>query len=723
MPSSIFPTPPQLPVAFTHCPESLLWITQEAIASSKKKFDHIALQSSATPTFAQGVLPLAFEENKLTNQGSLTGFYKYVAYSRELRDASIVADRLWIAYAREVTLREDLFKIVDGVYRKRRKSENLDFESQHYLSKKHAGLLRNGLGIRHQQSRKCFELLQNRIDHLSLQCSRNIREDCSGLWFTADELEGLSREALCRLRQGSKGTLNEGKYWLSFGTVNLNFALTYISNPDTRRRMYIGSESRCQKNIPMVEEITCLRAEAASLLGYENHIDFMTQDRMMTSKDIEVFLSDLQKQIYSRGEIDMARMRLLKRADLEARGLHPRKIDDRLYLWDDRYFSRLLKESRHYVNEALMAEYFPLEPTLKGLLALVKELFGIVFNEISPEFGGVLMEEAGQAPEALTWHEDVKVYAVYNEEVMGGNFLGYFYIDLLRREGKCDHPCNVTFQAGFDLPDGTRHYPSTALLTSFPPPTPYKPTLLRYHQLISLFHELGHGIHYLLGRTKYATTYGTSTSKDFVEIPSKMLENWCWDPSILSRLSCHYSHLSPEYHRSWRAEHPYLRDTEERAPWELLEKFVATRTCNLALTMQRQLHLSIFDRAIHHLGVSDLRKLKFGSLYNKIRKNVTGLLGPESERNGNYDWGCGHARFDHLFIGYDAGYYCYSVASVYATDIFETKFKRNPLDPEEGRRYRRLILEKGGSKPEMELLEEYLGRPPNGEAFSRALRC
>jgi metallopeptidase MepB len=445
MPAPILRTPPQLPIPFGNTPESLLRITQDVVASSRKNFDRIVQSCQENGvTFENGVQQIAHEENELTNYGSLTGFYKYVAPSRELRDASIQADKIWTAYAREVTMREDLFGIVDGVYVTQ---TDLDAEYTHYLTRKRTGLLRNGLGIRHQQSRTYFSLLQNRIDALSLQCNRHIGEDNSGLWFNSKELEGLPHTALWRLRQGRTGSSNEGKFWVSFNPVDLNFALTYIENPEVRKRIYIGSENRCHKNLPLVEELTYLRAETASLLGFSNHVDFMTEDRMMDSRSIDSFLRSLDFQISQAAHSERYLPSILKLADLEARGIPHLKVDDRIYLWDDRFYTRLLKENSHYFNEAQLAEYFPLANIVKELLKLVEELFGMVFEELSAEWGGIMMSEMNERPESFTWHEDVKVYAVYNEAAMGGDFLGYFYMDLLRRPGKCDHPCNVTFQA------------------------------------------------------------------------------------------------------------------------------------------------------------------------------------------------------------------------------------------------------------------------------------
>lgn len=212
---------------------------------------------------------------------------------------------------------------------------------------------------------------------------------------------------------------------------------------------------------------------------------------------------------------------------------------------------------------------------------------------------------------------------------------------------------------GFEKADGQRFYPSTTLVMSVQQPTASKPTLVRHRVVVTMFHELGHGIHALVGRTRFAETSGTKVAKDFVELPSRMLENFCWDPVILQRLSRHYAHLSPEYMATWKRENAAAaHEPPEKAPLELLKKLAATNKTTLAPLTQRQLAFAKFDMTVHSVSREEAKTLDAGETYNRIRKEITGLHGPELGPEG-YGWGVGHSRFSHMFGGYDAGYYTY----------------------------------------------------------------
>jgi metallopeptidase MepB len=273
-----------------------------------------------------------------------------------------------------------------------------------------------------------------------------VRSESGGIWFSREELDGLPKDAFSRLREGEVGNETEGKFWVSFKAADLDFISTYASDPETRRRAFIGNENKCKMNSALFRELIELRTEAAKLLGYASHVDLKSQNRMMTSESIETFLETLQDEIKPAGKSEKDRMRHIKWADLEARGLSPESIDDRIYLWDQNFYSRLVKENGGDFDTAKLSELFPLETTLQGLLGIFETMFGLVFNPVSHESRRLLMEKAGQRSEAITWHEDVKLFAVYDEEAAGGGFLGYLYLDLLKREGKADHPCNICFQ-------------------------------------------------------------------------------------------------------------------------------------------------------------------------------------------------------------------------------------------------------------------------------------
>jgi len=273
-------------------------------------------------------------------------------------------------------------------------------------------------------------------------------------------------------------------------------------------------------------------------------------------------------------------------------------------------------------------------------------------------------------------------------------------LDLHPREGKYGHAANFNMQPGFTKKDGSRHYPVTALVCNFSKPTKDKPSLLKHNEVVTLFHELGHGIHDLVAITKYSRFHGTSVVGDFVEAPSQMLENWCWTKAELTSLSSHYV-------------------TGEKIPTHLVDSVIRSKHVNGAIFNLRQLHYALFDMKVHNIpspGV--VGTLEPAIEYNKLRPEISGLDGPDDSK---YDFGNGHATFGHLMGGYDAGYYGYLWSQVFSTDMFYAAFKKAPMNGEEGRRYRKIVLDRGGSKDEMEVLIEFLGREPNSKAFLEEL--
>jgi metallopeptidase MepB len=223
---------------------------------------------------------------------------------------------------------------------------------------------------------------------------------------------------------------------------------------------------------------------------------------------------------------------------------------------------------------------------------------------------------------------------VWDDEGEGGDFVGYLYLDLHPRPGKYGHAANFSLQPGYLYPNGTRRYPATALVCNFSKPTATKPSLLKHDEVVTLFHELGHGIHDLAGRTKYSRFHGTSVVRDFVEAPSQMLENWCWTKEQLKNLSKHYK-------------------TSEPIPDELVDLQISAKHVNDALFNLRQLHFGIFDMTVHSpKSHAEAEAFELSKLYNELRFQISGVKGPES-LGLESDWGNGQATFGHLIGGYD----------------------------------------------------------------------
>ena len=375
---------------------------------------------------------------------------------------------------------------------------------------------------------------------------------------------------------------------------------------------------QCNENAPLFKEAILLRDEAARLLGYPDHASFRIEEKMAkTPKTVLDFLGDLKTRLAPGGAKEIDHLLALKKKDHEARNL---PFDGNYYLWDHRFYDRMMVEQEYSIDENAIAEYFPLKSTVAGMLRIFEELFGLVFVELTPE-DRKRISSTGKA-EDIAWHDDVIIFSVWDDSSEGGGFVGYLYLDLHPRPGKYGHAANFSLQPGFLKADGTRRYPATALVCNFSKPTDKKPSLLKHDEVVTLFHELGHGIHDLAGRTRYARYHGTSTVRDFVEAPSQMLENWCWTPSQLRSLSNHY-------------------ESGEPIPDDLIEKLVSTKHVNDGLFTLRQLHLGLFDMTVHSPKThEELEQLDVSKLYNELRVQLSQIKGPEAQGEPRYVFFC-----------------------------------------------------------------------------------
>ncbi|RDW61620.1 hypothetical protein BP5796_11512 [Coleophoma crateriformis] len=529
-------------------------------------------------------------------------------------------------------------------------------------------------------------------------------------------LDGISSEIISDLEKGTGE--NEGKLRLTFEFHHLIPAQMFAKDGEIRKRCTLGYENKCNANIPIFKEVMLLRDEAARLLGYPNHATFRIEEKMAkTPETVNTFLEDLRSRLASGGQKELQNLIQLKRADLESRN---EPFDGRFFLWDLAFYKQIMLEQQFSIDQQKIAEYFPLQTSIDGMLEIFQHLFGLTFVEIEENKRNDLAE-SGNGGE-LVWHEDVQLFAVWDDVEEGGGFLGYLYLDLFPRDGKYGTPANFNVQPGFCRADGTRQYPSTALVCSFTKPTAETPSLLRHDELVTLFHELGHGIHDLVSKTLYARFHGTMMVIDFGEAPSQMLENWCWTPSTLQSLSRHYSSLSPRYLETWKARSEGGEPVPPvQIPDKVINKLIRTRHVNGALFQLRVLQFSIFDMMVHEPTSHEaLERMNMSVEYNKLRKDLMKIDGPEV-LGEDYEWGHGEGNFGHVMGDYDAGYYGYLYSQVFADDIFHTVFQADPMNAQEGRRYRYGILEKGGSQDEMKTVMDFLGRQPSSDAFYREL--
>ncbi|KAL2012533.1 hypothetical protein VTN00DRAFT_58, partial [Thermoascus crustaceus] len=478
--------PPQAPPVFTATPKSIMDDTHRLIERSRKIQDQVASLEPEAATFANVMLPLAQDENIMALESHILGFYQAVSTDQELRDASTEAEKLMDDFAIESAMREDVYRLVDAVLKK---GEKLDPESQKLLEKEHKDYVRNGLGLPAGPKRDRFKQIKKRLSQISIEFQKNLNEENGGIWFTREELDGVPEDVLSGLKKGEGE--NEGRLRLTFKYPDLFPTLKYAKNAETRKRVMIANENKCNQNVPLFKEAIVLRDEAARLLGYPNHAAFRIEDKMAkTPQTVDNFLGDLRSRLTAGGLKEIEALKELKKQDLESRG---EKFDGRYYLWDHRFYDRLMLEKNYQLDQQLIAEYFPLQTSIEGMLKIFEELFGLVFVEITGEDRDKVAE-SGKGSD-IVWHEDVQIFSVWDDEGEGSGFVGYLYLDLFPRDGKYGHAANFNIQPGFIDVDGKRRYPATALVCNFSKPTAKKPSLLKHDEVVTLFHELGHGIH------------------------------------------------------------------------------------------------------------------------------------------------------------------------------------------------------------------------------------
>lgn len=577
------------------------------------------------------MLPMVTDENVISLESHILGFYQSVSANQDLRNASTEADKLFDDFSIESSMREDVYKVVEAALKK---GEKLDPESQRLLEKEHKSYIRNGLGIPAGPKRDRFKEIKKRLSQISIVFQKNLNEENGGIWFTPEELDGTPEDVVAGLAKGEGE--NAGKLRLSFKYPDLFPVLKYATNAATRKKLFIDNENKLNQNVPLFREAILLRDEAARLLGYPNHAAFKIEDKMAkTPKTVDDFLADLRQRLRKGGAAEKKALTELKEQDLTSRGVE--SFDGRYYLWDHRFYDRLLLEKDYALDQEKLAEYFPLQPTIQSMLEIFEQLFGLVFVEITGS------DRASISPtgkgEDIVWHPEVQVFSVWDDEGEGSGFVGYLYLDLHPREGKYGHAANFNMQPGFIDANGKRRYPATALVCNFSKATPKKPSLLKHDEVVTLFHELGHGIHDLVSKTIYSRFHGTNTVRDFVEAPSQMLENWCWTPSQLKYLSHHYSSLSPEYETAWRDQAQGQSKPDEKIPDELIANLVKTKHVNDALANLRQLDFGIFDMKVHEPSShEEAEAFRITEIYNSLRKEITQLDGPEALGEGN-EWG------------------------------------------------------------------------------------
>ncbi|KAJ5711821.1 thimet oligopeptidase [Penicillium malachiteum] len=622
-----------------------------------------------SPDFETIILALACIDNEVKARVQYLALFQAASPNPDIRKASSQTVNLVDQAYLGIFQNHELFTLVNHVRENDISVHARDEEDIRLLENFHWMFLENGMNL-NGSSRDRFTWISRRLIELRVQSMETLGSDPGCLWKSEQELEGVP---LHRLSIGADDENREGLYRIPLTRPITNLILAEFRVPNTRREVYLQSNSRYQANVGIFREIVVLRDEAARLLGFSSFAaQKLTQQMLGSPGRVNEFLEYLQGALQPLAEKEIARLQELA------------NTNDPIHLWDfDFYHKRMLQE-QNQVDHEYISQWF----TAKGDYV---------------------------AESSHTGHPDVDLFSVWEKQ--DSTLIGYLYTDIFPRVGKYNHAANFNIHPSFLDTNGKRVPVMTALVCNV---SQSEPALLRHAEIVTIFHELGHCIHDLASKSKYAMFHGHRTVSDFTEAPSQLLEYWCWVPECLRRLSCHYSYISPENCNHWLSgqKQEYIAQPSKEFPLALAQNLGAAKQLNQGILTLRQVAFSKFDMQIHNPeNHQDIETMDISESYCSLLESTTGLGGP----GNGYDWGHGHATTSHYVWGQEACYYSYLYTRTLAADIWSSCFKESHVSQEAAMKYRRRILDHGGSKDEHKAVKEFLGRAPTSDAYLQDL--
>lgn len=632
----------------------------EAAARVKLEKDLAALIAipQAERTFENTIMGYERAFDNYGNALGMSGFLSYVSTDKQFRDAANDLQMQISQYMVDVATRRDVYKAIREYTDT---NPRLDPVQAKLVKEMLIGFKNSGMDLNDADLEKFKALNKEKAEYI-IKFDKNIQEYKDPLAVTQEQLQGLGEDYIKKLSK-----TDDGKYLV---TLDYPDYVPFMQNADdeqARKELEFKFNRRGgQENVELLEKTLTLRREIARLLGYKNHAELRLEDRMAKNpKTVMAFLKDLQKKLKPLGKKEDKEMIAYKNSKTG-------KNSRTLYSWESGYWSNKFRKENLELDSEKIKEYFPSQVVIDGMLDLFGGVFGITFEPV----------------DIPVWHPDVKAFKI--KDKASGELVAYFYMDLYPREGKYKHAACFGLVEGEEKQDGTYQIPFVAIVANLNKPSGDTPSLLKHSEVETLFHEFGHVLHNALTKAKYSAFSGTSVSWDFVEAPSQMLERWAWDPQVLKKISKHYK-------------------TGEALPDDLIKRMIAAKNFGAGGMYLRQDFFAQYDMTLHTADTTpDTTKLYF-----ELTKKIRGL--PLTKGT------IPQASFGHIMGGYDAGYYGYLWSEVIAEDFFG-EFKKNGIfNPETGLKFRREILEKGGTLDEEKMVENFLGRPADNKPFLKSI--
>ncbi|MBT7134908.1 MAG: M3 family metallopeptidase [Polaribacter sp.] len=659
-----FNTPPFSKISNTDFEPAI----KKGIEIAKEEINIIALNSDKA-TFDNTIVALDFSGKKLNRITSIFFNLNAAETDDELQRIAQEVSPLLSEFSNDITLNDSLFKRVKSVFDDKK---NLDLtpEQEMLLNKRYKSFARNGANL-NETGKTELRKIDAQLSKLSLKFGENVLAETNAfeMHLTKEiEVAGLPESVKEAAHQLAKEKEKKGWIFTLDYPSYIPF-LTYADSRELRKKMAIAAGKKAFQNNDFnneknVLDIVKLRYQRANLLGYKSHAHFVLEERMAeTPENVIEFSNTLLKKAKPAAE-----------KEFEELENYAKKIGeiDLLQKWDGAYYSEKLKKELFDLDQEILKPYFKLENVIEGVFMIVKKLYDLQFEQVF---------------NIDKYHEDVKTYQVTNTK---GDFISVFYADFHPRKGKRNGAWMTSYKSQ-QIKDGINERPQVSIVCNFTKPTKTTPSLLTFNEVTTLFHEFGHALHGMLANTNYSSLSGTSVSWDFVELPSQILENWCYEKEALELFAKHYK-------------------TGEVLPMKYIEKIKESASFHEGMQTLRQLSFGLLDMKWHGTNPEEIETIK--AFENSAFTHTK--LYPDVPEN------CMSTAFSHIFQGgYAAGYYSYKWAEVLDADAFEYFLEKGIFNKEVATKFKEHILSMGGTEKPMELYKRFRGKEPKPDALLR----
>ncbi|WP_286882287.1 oligopeptidase A [Pantoea sp. UBA5037] len=654
-------------------PEHVVPAVTEVLNDCRAMVEKVVAQG-APYTWDNLVQPLAESDDRLSRIFSPVSHLNSVKNSPELREAYEQTLPLLSEYSTWVGQHEGLYQ----AYRNLKEGDQyaaLDLAQKKAVDNALRDFELSGIGLAKDKQQRYGEIAA-RLSELGSAYSNNVLDATMGwskLITDENDLAGMPESAMAAARAQAEAKGQEG-WLLTLDIPSYLPVMTYCDNAALREEMYRAYATRASDqgpnagkwdNGPIMAEELALRHELAQLLGFDSYADKSLATKMAQSPSQVIdFLNDLAERARPQGEKELEQLRAFAQKEHGVTELNP---------WDLTYYGEKQKQHLYTISDEQLRPYFPESRAVAGLFEVVKRIYGIT---------------AKQRTDVEVYHPDVKFFDLFDET---GELRGSFYLDLYAREHKRGGAWMDDCVGQMRKADGSLQKPVAYLTCNFNRPVQGKPALFTHDEVITLFHEFGHGLHHMLTRIEVPGVSGISgVPWDAVELPSQFMENWCWEPDALAFISGHY-------------------ETGEPLPKALLDKMLAAKNYQAALFILRQLEFGLFDFRLH-TEFDPAKGARILETLREVKSRVAVVPSPE--------WGRFPHAFSHIFAGgYAAGYYSYLWADVLAADAYSRFEEEGIFNRETGQSFLDNILTRGGSEEPMELFKRFRGREPQLDAM------